>query len=87
MEKGNPVTFILGNRPEHYHGGKGDEGCFPTCPVWDYDLKSYKIKFQIINWRMQEVKRCGDSQNGPKRMVALTGQLHSVSEVIKAMEG
>ena len=29
----------LGPRGEHYHGGKGDAGCFSVCPVWDWDLR------------------------------------------------
>lgn len=80
----NPAIFVLGPKPAHAHP---DDKCFRPCPVWEYNLKSYKIRFQICSWRMQEVKRCGDSENGPNRMVALNGELSALSEVIKSMEG
>lgn len=81
-----PVEFILGKRPDHYHGGQGDSACFKTCPVWDYDLKSLKIQFELVTVRMDEVKRCGDSKAGPERMVKLTRRLHSIDDQIKAMQ-
>lgn len=81
-----PVDFILGKRPEHYHGGHGDAGCFSICPVWEYDLRALKIQFELVTVRMDEVKRCGDSKTGPERMVALTRRLHSLDDKIKAME-
>lgn len=79
-----PAEFILGERPDHYHGGKGDAGCFSICPVWAYDLAALKIQFELVTVRMDEVKRCGDSKNGPERMVKLTRQLHALDDQIKA---
>lgn len=81
-----PDQFILGDRPEHYHGGHGDEGCFSVCPVWQYDLQALKIQFELVTVRMDEVKRCGDSKNGPERMVTLTNRLHTLDEKIKAKQ-
>lgn len=80
----NPVVFVLGERPKHKHG---DMACFQLCPVWAYDLQAARLKFQIISWRMQEVERCGDSKNGPDRMVELTQQLHEIHDVIMRLEG
>lgn len=80
-----PVEFILGKRPDHYHGGQGDAGCFATCPVWQYDLTALKIQFELVTVRMDEVKRCGDSKAGPERMVTLTRRLHAIDDRIKEM--
>lgn len=80
-----PVEFIIGQRPEHYHGGLGDEGCFNICPVWEYDLTALKIQFELVTARMDEVKRCGDSKAGPERMVTLTRRLHELDDRIKEM--
>lgn len=82
----NPVDFILGKRPEHYHGSLGDAGCFNVCPVWEYDLRALKIEFELVTVRMDEVKRCGDSKAGPQRMVALTNRLHKIDDRIKEMQ-
>jgi len=78
-----PAEFVLGPRQTHAHG---DEGCFPICPVYQYDLQAKKIQFQLVTARMDEVKRCGDSKYGPARMVALTRRLHKLDDEIKAME-
>lgn len=77
-----PADFILGKRPEHAHG---DAGCFSVCPVWSYDLAALKIQFELVTVRMDELKRCGDSKNGPDRMVTLTKRLHKIDDQIKAM--
>lgn len=82
----NPTEFILGKRPDHYHGGQGDAGCFATCPVREYDLKSLKIEFELVTVRMDEVKRCGDSKAGPDRFITLKDRLYELDDKIKAMQ-
>lgn len=78
-----PEEFILGKRPEHAHG---DDNCFNICPVWNYDLRSLKIQFELVTVRMDEVKRCGDSTAGPDRFVTLKDRLYALDDKIKAME-
>ena len=80
-----PAEFILGKRPDHYHGGQGDAGCFKSCPVWDYDLQSLKIQFELVVVRMDELKRSRVPVYGPSRMVTLTRRLHDLDDKIKAM--
>lgn len=39
----------LGPRGEHYHGGKGDAGCFSVCPVWDWDLRARRLQADLLD--------------------------------------
>ena len=39
----------LGPRGEHYHGGKGDAGCFEVCPVWSWDLRARTLQLDLID--------------------------------------
>jgi len=43
----------LGNRGEHYHGGKGDAGCFSVCPVWDWDLRARRLQAYILDVKIE----------------------------------
>ena len=81
-----PAEFVLGKRPDHYHGGEYDAGCFALCPVWEYDVQALKIEFELVTVRMDELKRAGVTNDGPERMVALTKRLHSLDDKIKVME-
>lgn len=81
----NPVEFILGKRPEHYHGGFGDDGCFRTCPTWEYDTQALKIQFELVTCRMDELARTPRNPTKTGRMARLTRRQAVLDEQIKAM--
>jgi len=43
----------LGTRGEHYHGGKGNAGCFSVCPVWDWDLRARRLQAHILDGKIE----------------------------------
>lgn len=47
------IERFLGPRGEHYHGGKGDAGCFSVCPVWDWDLRARALQVHILDQKIE----------------------------------
>lgn len=56
----------LGPRGEHYHGGKGDAGCFSVCPVWDWNLRARKLQLDILDG---SIKLLEDAQEYGERFI------------------
>ena len=47
------IEQFLGTRGEHYHGGKGDAGCFSVCPVWSWDRRAHALQIFILDQKIE----------------------------------
>lgn len=56
---------FIGPRGEHHHGGAGDAGCFPTCPVWSWDLRARQLQAHMLDQKIEllEWAQAGAAEN------------------------